>query len=150
MSTEEYDEKLKVIKKFNHYLKEILEKSYDNDFEELHTLADFLNLYLNKANLTTEDSDDDQNNNSNDEQNNNSNDEQNNNDNSNDTESDDGISNFTENFIKRSQTIGLDMLSSAAEFINATTQDLSKINLYNKFRDPIERMKNFLDNTNIK
>ncbi len=143
MSVEEYDEKLMVIKKFNNYLETILVKSYDNDIEELETLSSFLNLYLNKEKLehTSEKSDESEESEYH-EQEDNQDKEENNNE-------DDGLSTFTENFIKRSQTIGADILTSAAEFINGTTQDLSKINLYNKFREPIERMKKFLDNNDV-
>jgi hypothetical protein len=162
MSVEEYNEKLNIIKKFNKYLETILEKSYDNDFEELDTLADFVKIYLNEHFDDDQNDQNDQNeqddyysneeNDQNDQNDNNDQNEEKDNqneekDNQNDTDSDDGFSNFTENLIKRSQIIGTDILSSAAEFINGTTQDLSKINLYNKFRDPIERMKKFLDNS---
>jgi hypothetical protein len=180
MSTEEYDEKLIIIKKFYCYLKNILVKKYDNDFEELNTLSDFINIYLNKENLNTEDSEEYKNDehqtdehqtdehqndeHQNDEHQNDEhqNDEHQNDEHQNDeyysheeqdetdTKPDEDISNFTENLIKRSQVVGADILLSAAEFINATTQDLSKINLYNKFRDPIERMKKFLENSNVK
>ena len=54
MSTEEYDEKLIIIKKFNYYLESILLKSYNNDFEELETLANFVNIYLNKEKIDQE------------------------------------------------------------------------------------------------
>lgn len=149
MSVEEYNEKLIVIKKFNTYLEKILIKSYDNDFEELETLSSFLNLYLNKEKIeqTSEESEyheyEHEHEHEQEEQ------ENNNEQNKTETEEDDGISTFTENFIKRSQIIGGDILTSAAEFINETTHDLSKINLYNKFREPIERMKKFLDSNDV-
>ncbi len=150
MSVEEYNEKLIVIKKFNTYLEKILVKSYDNDFEELETLSSFLNLYLNKEKLEHASEESDYHEYEHEQEQENEQHEQEDEQNQNDTDEDDGLSKFTENFIKRSQTIGADILTSAAEFINGTTQDLSKINLYNKFRDPIERMKKFLENSNVK
>ncbi len=151
MSVEDYNEKLVIIKKFYNYLGGVLEKSYDNEFEDIESLSAYLNLYLNKdKNEHLEDDNEKQNENIKENENIEENDNNEEYDSSHFTESEEDLNDFTENLIKRSHAIGTNFLSSAVDFINETTQDLSKINLYNKFRDPIERMKKFLDNSNVK